>query len=165
MQSFFLTLQSLKMTVFFVEITPSITNGTVKMTKTTCRMKNGVSYLCDAVFEIKRNAIGRYYFVFRYKLHEVLFVSPSFSKRSELEKCISELREAAVVAEICEETEKTPPPLFLLEASSEGFHFSLLGFSGNVMISSGKYPNKDQCVKIINILKKLAADAGIADNF
>ena len=118
----------------------------------------------SAVFEIKQNAVGRYYFVFQSEDNQRLVVTQSFSKRSLLEQCISEIRETAAVAELCDSGQSADPPLFQMNQTADGWTCSLLGFSGNLIFISEKYRTKEECIAAVKIIKKLAADAGIIDS-
>lgn len=120
--------------------------------------------LVKAYFEIKKNAVGGYYFTLRIDKSHNLVVTESFLKRSELEKCISNLREAAAVAEICEFERDVKPPLFQLKKVIGGYICCLSGFSGKTIFTSEKYAIKKDCLDTMGLIKKLSADAGIIDN-
>ena len=117
-----------------------------------------------AVFEIKKNAVGRYYFVFRIGDGHNLIVTKSFSKRAQLEKCITDLREAAAVAEICDENCSKLPPSFQVKQTSEGYACTLLGFSGDLIFTGERYKRKEECIRAANMIKEFSGDAGIIDN-
>lgn len=118
----------------------------------------------SAVFEIKKNAVGRYYFVFQSEDRHRMVVTQSFSKRSQLEQCISEIRETAAVAELSDSGRNVNPPMFQISPVDEGWIFSLIGFSGNLVVISEKYPTKEECITTVNSIKDLSMDAGIIDN-
>lgn len=118
-----------------------------------------------AVFEIKQNPVGRYYFIFRGIEGTVLVVSQSFSDRSQLEKCISNVRSVAQVGEIKEnESDKMQFPFFKIEKENEYYVFFLIGFQGEVIFSSDSYQEKEECVKAIKLFKSLSFHAGILDS-
>jgi len=145
-------------------MTSTVTNGTISKPKKFIKLEIlGVNYLSHAVFEIKKNAVGRYYFVFKSDDNHNLVVTQSFLKRSEMEKCISEIRETATVAEICERNLSSKPPFFQLNEDANGWSCSLMGFSGNLVFISEKYKTKQECIGTMNTMKELSADAGIVD--
>jgi uncharacterized protein YegP (UPF0339 family) len=118
----------------------------------------------QAVFEIKLNPVGRYYFVFRDVEETGLVVSKSFRSRAQLEKCLSAVRDTAQVAEITEDANGKLPPYFWIENNEENFVFSLLDFEGEVVFSSESYQQKSECLKAVRLLKDLSFDAGIVDS-
>jgi uncharacterized protein YegP (UPF0339 family) len=118
-----------------------------------------------AIFEIKQNAVGRYYFILKDTTEKGLVVSRSFSDRSRLETCIAQVRDKAPLAEIKEDLEENMrPPVFFIEKDKTGYTFSLIGFENEVIFSSESYSKKDECIKAIELLKNLALDAGIVDS-
>jgi len=127
-------------------------------------VKAGKNKVKQAVFEIKRNAVGRYYFIFRDANEAALVVSGSFYDRAQLEKCLAQVREAALVADIAVEGVGENPPLFRIDEGPGGLFFSLFGFAGEVLFSSKAYADWCDCIMAIELLKKLAFDAGIVDS-
>jgi len=117
-----------------------------------------------AVFEIKQNAVGRYYFVFKDTDGKLLIISKSFPDRSMLEICIAQVREKAKVAGIKENMDDImQPPLFIINKDISGYAFTLIGFEGEVIFSSESYEQKSECLNSVELLKDLSFDAGIAD--
>ena len=117
-----------------------------------------------AVFEIKINPVGRYFFVFRDAEGTALVVSKSFGGRSQLEKCLADIRDTAQIAALKESAKnKTVPPLFRIENDRESYTFALIGFEGEVIFSSEGYAQRNDCIAAIELLKKLSFDAGIVD--
>ncbi|NLE24254.1 MAG: DUF1508 domain-containing protein [Clostridiaceae bacterium] len=116
-----------------------------------------------AAFEIKKNAVGRYYFIFKDDMNEAIVVSGSFGSRSDLEKNIACIRETAAVADLCEIGENLISPLFKLCENKDGFTFSLLGYEGETILTSKLYHEKSRCVVAVNKLKRLSYDANIID--
>ncbi len=118
-----------------------------------------------AVYEIKQNAVERYYFIFKDVSGKRLLVSKSFADRSALELCLAQIRESARVAEISESTFcKEKLPCFLIQKNLEGYAFSLLGFKGEVIFSSECFADKSDCVQSLGVFKNLSLDAGIEDS-
>ena len=117
-----------------------------------------------AVFEIKQNAVGRYYFVFKEDNEQALVVSGSFWGRSELEKRLANVREAAPVACICDDRKSNMPPLFELHEGKDGLAFSLVGFDGKLIFDSKAYKEKSGCLEAIETLKRESFNAGIVDS-
>lgn len=77
-----------------------------------------------AVFEIKQNPVGRYYFIFKGIQGRVIVVSQSFSDRSQLEKCLSNVRSMAKFGEIKEnESDKIRFPFFEIDKENEYYVF------------------------------------------
>ena len=116
-----------------------------------------------AVFEIKKNAVGRYYFVFKDAAGQTVVVSCSFGGRSALEKCLASVREAAAVAEVFTDGERVKPPLFKIQECKDGFDFLLVGFEGELVFSSKPYAEKSDCITAVQYLKSQALDAGTVD--
>ncbi len=117
-----------------------------------------------AVFEIKQNAVGRYYFVFKDPDGKGLIVSKSFADRASLESCVAHVRDKAKVARISECTDgQAQPPLFLIQKYMAGYTFTLIGFEGEIIFSSESYLHKEDCIKNIELLKNQSLNAGILD--
>lgn len=116
-----------------------------------------------AVFEIKQNAVGRYYFVYKDLNSHALVVSGSFRRRSELEKCLAIVRETAPIAQICDDKSNPAPPYFLFRKSYDGFSFSLIGFDGETIFTSKAYKEKSSCIGAIENMKSDSLNAGIID--
>lgn len=117
-----------------------------------------------AVFEIKQNSIGNYYFTFHDSECKTTVISHSFSNRSELESCLAHIRDAAMIADICDcYMQRGSPPFFITKNDEEGIRFSLIGFHGEIIFSSVPYLSEAQCREAISILKASAQRAGIVD--
>lgn len=116
-----------------------------------------------AVFEIKQSPMGYYYFTFRDNEEETQVVSCSFSNRAELEKCLSEVREAAPFADICTGTSPCGRPPFFWIQQEGGIVFSLVGFKKEIIFSSVSYPYESQCRTAIDKLKASSRRAAIID--
>lgn len=119
--------------------------------------------LDQAVFEIKRNPVGQYYFVFRTDSDALRVCSRSFPDRSSLERCIAGIREAGPFAVVDRETPEQSPPRFLLEKDAHGVRFSLEGFDGERIFTSAAYADPAACLHDIRCVKTLAGDARIRD--
>ena len=117
-----------------------------------------------AVFEIKQNAVGRYYFVFKDSNGQALVASGSFPRRSELEKRLAIVRETAPIAQICDDSVSSAPPFFLLRESCDGFSFSLMGFDGETIFTSKAYYEKSICIQAIENMKNDSLNAGVIDS-
>jgi len=115
------------------------------------------------VFEIKKNPVGRYYFIFKDQQDQGLVVSKSFPDRSQLEICIAGIRDTAPIAAVFEIEEKQLPQFFI-ETKNNGYIFFLKGFDGNLILVSDPYQDKSECIKAIECLKNLAFNAGIKDS-
>ncbi len=119
------------------------------------------------IFEIKQNAVGRYYFVFKSLEGKPYIISKSFADRSSLEICIAQIREKAKVAGV---TENYPdgiiqPPLFhIITDKGMGYYFVLIGFEGEVIFSSESFAKMYDCICGIEVLKNQSLDAGIVDS-
>ena len=116
----------------------------------------------QAVFEIKRNAVGRYYFVFKNEEEEELLVSGSFSDRPQLEKYLANMRESVQMADIVVGGEVNPP-MFKINIDCEGCTFSLLDFNKEIIYQSDYFAELNDCMLVIIQLKKLSFSAGVAD--
>lgn len=124
--------------------------------------------LNNAVFVIKKNPVGRYYFVFQASDCNVLTVSKSFSSRSELEICIVAIREYAQIADVIEGNHQKQAeifPQFLITETQKSYSFSLKGFNNEVVFSSELYKDIKQCQEAIDYLKSTSFDAGVMDSF
>ena len=117
-----------------------------------------------AVFEIKQNAVGRYYFVFKDSNGQALVASGSFPRRSELEKRLAIVRETAPIAQICDDSVSSAPPYFLLRESYDGFSFSLMSFDGETIFTSKAYNEKSICIEAIENMKNDSLNAGVIDS-
>lgn len=117
-----------------------------------------------AVFEIKQNPTGSYYFTFHDSKCIATVISHSFPNRSELESCISNIRVASVIADIYDcLMPRGSPPYFTVKNEEEGTTFSLIGFHGETIFSSVPYLSESQCKEAIRILKTTSQRAGIVD--
>ncbi len=116
-----------------------------------------------AVFEIKQNAVGRYYFIFKDDKNENPVYSGSFGERSELEKSIVSVREASSVAAVCENDCCIKPPVFKISEVKDGFDFTFIDFNGRIIFTSNPYSEKSFCINAIKKLKCLAFDAKLID--
>ncbi|MDF1616872.1 hypothetical protein [Petrocella sp. FN5] len=117
-----------------------------------------------AVFEIKRNAVGQYFFVFKKIEGNSAVVSMSFSERSSLEHCLSQVREKSKIACIVEASiDQDKLPQFLIRLESSGYAFYLIGFECEIILASEHYEDKEPCIQGILALKALSYDAGILD--
>ncbi|WP_037372553.1 YegP family protein [Anaerovorax odorimutans] len=117
-----------------------------------------------AVFEIKQNSIGNYYFTFNDSQCKTTVISRSFSNRAELETCLAHIRDAAMVADVCDcGKQRSIPPYFLMQSDEEGITFSLIGFHGEIIFSSVPYLSEMQCKEAISTLKVSSQRAGIVD--
>jgi len=144
-------------------ITLYVTLSTAQVTNNKNIMLHDGRGIMKTVFEIKKNSVGRYYFVFRYENEEILLISGSYAKRSQLEKCFSDIREAAIVANICEKSTPDNYPAFIISEKERKYTFSLVGFGGNDIFCSEFYREKEKCLKVIKILKENCYDIGIID--
>lgn len=118
-----------------------------------------------ALFEIKQNAVGRYYFIFKDLSEKGLIVSKSFPDRSRLETCVAQIRATAIVAGVTEDpVNRIAPPLFIIKNENTGYTFTLIGFEGEIVFRSECFQNREDCIKSIAVLKNLSADAGILDS-
>ncbi|MGI6751984.1 MAG: hypothetical protein ACOX4U_05115 [Anaerovoracaceae bacterium] len=117
-----------------------------------------------AVFEIKQNPTGKYYFTFHDSECITTVISHSFSNRSELESCISNTRDVAMIADIHDSLmPRGSPPYFVVKNNEEGSTFSLIGFHGETIFSSVLYLSETQCKEAIHVLKTFSLKAGIVD--
>lgn len=118
-----------------------------------------------AVFEIKQNATGSYYFTYYIEAMRLLIVSGSFFKRFALENCIAQIREIAPLSAIARRTEVTSVlPLLRIENGEEGEHFKLIGVQGDIVFQSNIYVEQGMCEQAVKALKELSADAKIIDS-
>lgn len=115
------------------------------------------------VFEIKCNAVGRFYFVLKDAAGQVLAVSASFGGRAALEKCIANVRETAPVARTIEQVGSMEPPVFEMQNGPDGFVFLLRDYGGEVIFSSTAFETRNDCVIAIDTLKHAVCNAGVLD--
>jgi uncharacterized protein YegP (UPF0339 family) len=116
-------------------------------------------------FEIKRNAVDRFYFVFRISSQGQNLVSKSFPDRSGLEACISQIRNYAKIAQVVEEErDSAENPLFrTYQAKSGRYAFGMIGTAGELIAQSDEYPSREKCLRSIELFKELSANAKIID--
>jgi len=117
----------------------------------------------QAVFEIKQNPVGRYYFVLKNQEGEELLVSGSFNDRAQLEKYLANLRESVQMADIAVGNGAVNPPMFHVETDCKGCYFSLLDFNREIIYQSGYFSGIMDCMQIIVQLKNLSFSAGVMD--
>lgn len=117
----------------------------------------------QAVFEIKQNTVGRYYFVLKNHEDEELMVSGSFGDRAQLEKYLANLRESVQLADIAIGKGEVKPPMFKVEMDCGSCFFYLLDFNREIIYQSGRYSGIKECMHIIIQLKKLSFSAGVVD--
>lgn len=117
-----------------------------------------------AVFEIKQNTTDNYYFTFNFSNGKATVISRSFFNRAELEKCLAQTRETAIVADVCDLSKQQGlPPYFLMQKDKEGITFSLVGFHGEIIFTSLPYLEELKCREAISALKNSSQRAGIVD--
>lgn len=117
-----------------------------------------------AMFEIKQNSIGNYYFTFNDSKCKTTVISRSFSNRSELETCLAHIRDTAMIADVCDCCiQRGSPPYFLIQNDEEGITFSLIGFHDEIIFSSVPYSSEAECKEAISTLKTSSQKAGIVD--
>jgi uncharacterized protein YegP (UPF0339 family) len=119
--------------------------------------------LDQAVFEIKKNPAGQFFFVFRADSDSLRVCSRSFSDRASLERCIAGIREAGPFAVVDTETSAQSPPRFILLHMPHGFCFSLQGFDGALIFTSEACADRATCLHHISCLKAQAGEARIRD--
>ncbi len=117
-----------------------------------------------AVFEIKQNPAGNYYFTFKDHYGNKHVISCNFPDRAELEKCIAKVRDAAIIADVCYiGSPEGSPPYFLVKSGADGIIFSLIGFKKEIIFSSVLYSDTELCNEAISILKASSHKACIVD--
>lgn len=117
-----------------------------------------------AVFEVKQNPLGNYYFAFKDSNGQTSVISCNFSDRAELESCLAKVRDTAAVADVCHATTSaTTAPFFLVDDGEWGVKFSLIGFYGEIIFSSIPYSEWEECSKAIQMLKANTQRAQIID--
>lgn len=115
-------------------------------------------------FELKRNAVGRVYFIFKNDEDVLVAVSQSFPDRAALETCITSLRNIVKIANLVHEEERLSPPCFLMKRSHlDHYHFVVIGFYGEILIQSEDYADLETCRCSVEYLKAAAAEAKIVD--
>lgn len=124
----------------------------------------------QSYFEIKLTSTDQFYFTYKLQNEQTTIISKSFSSRSEIERCISLIRDTSKVAAIkneddCEGTSnnKEPYPYFLVRTIKEGTRFSLIGFSGEIIFTSNSFDLYSDCISAISDLKNNVVEAGIID--
>lgn len=119
----------------------------------------------EAVFEIKRNAVGYYYFIFRTTADISRLCSHSFADRAALERCVADLREIVPIADVEESTSASQaPPRFLVVEAAQGFHFTLHGLQDEHIFTSDPSPDRAHCLRRIRLLKSLISQARVLDH-
>ena len=117
-----------------------------------------------AVFEIKQNSVGNYYFIFKDPDRRTHAISCNFPDRAELEICLARVRDAAVVADVWESSRSAgAPPFFRIQPGADGVMFSLIGFQEEIIFSSVPYADKTLCREAISNLKAFSQRAGVVD--
>lgn len=119
----------------------------------------------EALFEIKRNAVNRFYFVFRISSKEQILVSKSFADRSGLEAGISQARVFAQIAQV-EDKKPSAPGIPFFKASrtkKNRYVFELLGPDGELTARSNEYQSLEKCLDSIEIFRESAVEARIID--
>ena len=119
----------------------------------------------QAVFEIKQNAVGYYYFVYRAANDATRLCSHSFADRAALERCVADMRE--IVPHAAVEETVTPMqtlPRFLLSQNDQGFQFTLEGLEGERIFTSDPSHDRETCLARIQLLKATIRQAHVLDS-
>jgi uncharacterized protein YegP (UPF0339 family) len=118
-----------------------------------------------AVFEIKLHPVGRLYFVFRDSAGVSRITSKSFGSRASLERCIAGIRETAPLSEIGAASDaRSEAPRFQVRESPAGFAFELIGFEGEIIVSSLFHETIADCCEALGRFKRESADAALLDS-
>ncbi len=115
-----------------------------------------------AVFEIKQNPSGSYYFILKSSDEFVRVISCNYPDRAGLEKCLASIRDTAAFAADCN-CDTPIYPCFKMKRGRDGVAFSLIGFDGEILFTSEPYPDRTQCGQAIGSIKASAQRAGILD--
>lgn len=117
------------------------------------------------VFELKKNAVDRLYFVFKDPDNKTVVVSQSFPDRTSLETCILGIRSNAKIGQIVDgEDGETRKPFFKISHNSSGeYVFSMVGIDGETIMHSEGYKKKEACIESLETFKEYALDARILD--
>lgn len=128
-------------------------------------MGRQVLIIKKSIFQIKKNAVHRYYFVFKTTEEKIIATSKSFSSRSELEICIAGIRDYAKIADLKEENENIKAlPVFKILNNEKGYSFNLISMENEIIFTSDNYINKEQCKEAISLIKENVYDANILDS-
>ncbi|PKM93226.1 MAG: hypothetical protein CVU84_16940 [Firmicutes bacterium HGW-Firmicutes-1] len=116
-------------------------------------------------FEIKRNAVGQFYFVFKDPNNATVAVSQSFLERSYLEVCVSKIRDEAKFASINDlQHPHHLNPLFDISCNESGeYIFMMISITGEIIMYSEGFDQKELCIEKLEIFKRYAQDARIVD--
>ena len=117
-----------------------------------------------AVFEVKQNPLGNYYFAFKDPYGQTSVISCNFPDRAELESCLAKVRDTAAVADVCRDaTNAVSTPFFLVGDDGCGVKFSLIGFYNEIIFSSIPYLDWAACSNAIHMLKANSQRAQVID--
>ncbi len=119
----------------------------------------------QAVFEIKQNAVGYYYFVYRAADGAARLCSHSFADRAALERCVADMREMVPLAVVEEGSAPSQtPPRFLLSQNDQGYQFTLEGIAGEHIFTSDPCHDRETCLARIALLKSSIKQAHVLDS-
>lgn len=117
----------------------------------------------NALFEIKKNAVDHYFFVFRSNTDTVLASSKSFYDRASLEKCIAAIRETARSALIQGFKQSFAHPHISIDREASGYVFKITSRDGQQLISSICFAQEMLCIDSLITFMELAVEAKIYD--
>ncbi len=119
--------------------------------------------MVPAVFELKKNAVNRYFFMFRASNDAVIITSKSYGDRASIEKSIACIREAVRTAILWEKNQDVQRPYYDITLVNSGFLFRLYDQNGAILLESVRFAERELCADNLRMFIDMAADVKIID--
>ncbi|GAB6106756.1 hypothetical protein [Fusibacter bizertensis] len=113
--------------------------------------------------EIKKNATGQYYFIFR-NVRQFVAVSKSFETRNTLNKYLDLFKTNAKTAHVYEGESQDDFPIFqVFNIGLNNYRFQYLPEKSSPLLQSDLFDNRKLCLRFLNELKEQIQTATILD--
>ena len=113
--------------------------------------------------EIKKNATGHYYFIFRNVRHFVA-VSKSFETRNKLDEYLTLFKINAKSARVYEGTSQDDFPIFqVINIGLDNYRFQYLPEKSLPLLQSDLFSNRKLCLRFLNELKEQIQTATVLE--
>ena len=119
--------------------------------------------MVPAVFELKKNAVNRYFFMFRASNDAVIITSKSYGDRASIEKSIARIREAVRTAILWGKNQDVQRPYYDITLVNSGFLFRLYDQNGAILLESVRFAERELCADNLRMFIDMAADVKIID--
>ncbi len=118
----------------------------------------------NAIFSVKQNQKGDFYFTYRLENDSHLCVSRSYANVYDIHEAISSIRQTANKAMICI-SENRKYPCYVITKTEHGyFSFSFWDYRGMLLLQSEIFESEIQCIAGIDWLKAKANEASVQED-